>query len=273
MKRSAGIILAGLLVVFSAWPAGAPVRWIRDLKQGTEAARESGRPILIDFWADWCEPCKKMDAEVYGDPAIGAAVQKKFVTVRINFDMQPELARAYRVEALPHLVVTDSLGTELIHHRGILDSVAMASLVEALPAEVMDLNRLDQAVRQDRNDVTNLLGMARKLRESGFYESSGEYYGRALKEAPKNTATREPILREMALNYLELKDGSRAAPVLERYLREIRANEHTPECLLKLAESYILTAQRGKAETAARKLESEYPLTAEARQVRSLLMR
>ena len=67
-----------------------------------EVVKESKVPVLINFWADWCGPCK-MFAPVFDE--VAAELEGKAVVGKINVDEEPDLARAYRVMSIPTLVV------------------------------------------------------------------------------------------------------------------------------------------------------------------------
>ncbi len=65
---------------------------------GLLAASASAQPVLYDFYADWCGPCRSMTATVDRLAAEGCVVQ------RVNVDRQPELAAQYHVQTIPCFV-------------------------------------------------------------------------------------------------------------------------------------------------------------------------
>jgi thioredoxin 1 len=67
----------------------------------TEKVLQSNKPILVDFWAEWCGPCH-MIAPVLEEIAAG---QDKLDIVKLNVDENPETAAAYRITSIPALHV------------------------------------------------------------------------------------------------------------------------------------------------------------------------
>ena len=63
---------------------------------------KSNKPVLIDFWASWCGPCKMLS------PVISQIAEKyegKVKVGKVNVDNEPELADAFRVSSIPMIAV------------------------------------------------------------------------------------------------------------------------------------------------------------------------
>lgn len=63
---------------------------------------QSDRPVLVDFWAEWCAPCRKVEPVL---EEIANELGDKVSIVKLNIDENPETARAYRVMSVPTLTV------------------------------------------------------------------------------------------------------------------------------------------------------------------------
>ena len=139
------------LAVFAIWVAmmvgsshlgcGAvdhgPIPWMSSLQKAQETAAAEGKPVFVDFYADWCGPCREMLATTYKDPRV-VSLASRFVPVLVNVDENQKLAAKYGVQAIPTTVFMDGRGTvltTLVGYHGPDDFLAVAGRIlgEARP--------------------------------------------------------------------------------------------------------------------------------------------
>jgi len=89
--------------------------WFEDDFQGASAeAENSGKPLLIDMYADWCGPCRTLGEEYFTSDEM-KPVLSSFVLLRIDVD-NPDMAQyaqQYSVSAIPCVVIANADGTEI----------------------------------------------------------------------------------------------------------------------------------------------------------------
>src|SRR6476660_2550871 len=78
-----------------------------DMKAVTDATftsevLKSDKPVLVDFWADWCQPCSKVEPLL---SEIAREMGDKVTVVKLDIDANPEVTRAYQVLSVPTLTV------------------------------------------------------------------------------------------------------------------------------------------------------------------------
>ncbi len=90
------------------------------LSGAMDDARSSGKYIFMDFYTDYCPPCKMMDKEVFTNRELANYLNSNFVNVKVNGGKTDgaNLASLYQVRAYPTLIFTDAHGNEIMRKEG-----------------------------------------------------------------------------------------------------------------------------------------------------------
>ena len=93
--------------------------WKKEVLQADE-------PVLVDFWASWCPPCRAMDPTI-------EALARDFKVCKVNVDTNQELASRYGISSIPALLIFRN-GEIVARHVGVTPD---ATLRTELAAESM----------------------------------------------------------------------------------------------------------------------------------------
>jgi thiol:disulfide interchange protein DsbD len=112
----AGLVMATLLI--GGWVIRGPgVTWRPYSGESLSEARGTEKPVIIDFTADWCAPCRELDEVTFHDPEIVKQAKRDFVMIKVDLTrkgnpVHEKLLRQYEVKGVPTVVFLDREGRE-----------------------------------------------------------------------------------------------------------------------------------------------------------------
>ncbi len=93
-------------------PKASATHWHANLDEALAAAEKSGKPVLVDFYAEWCGPCKRLAKTVLDNPE-HTDLMASFEAVRVDIDRNRELAEKYQVQSIPDVRILDAESNEI----------------------------------------------------------------------------------------------------------------------------------------------------------------
>ncbi|HEX2677497.1 MAG TPA: thioredoxin [Polyangiales bacterium] len=118
----------------------------------------AGVPVLVDLYADWCQPCKQLTPIL---EQLSGELQGKIKIVRVDVEKSPLLARSFRVQSIPMLVLI-AQGRPVDQIVGLVDKNTILQMVqpylpaaadEVTPKDLQQLLRMGRAVPVDVRDA------------------------------------------------------------------------------------------------------------------------
>jgi YHS domain-containing protein len=110
-----GVVFGGCLLAgwCSQAAAADQISWCVDFRTACGLAAEQHRLVLLHFSKDPCEPCRKVENQVFSQPQVGEAVAQNYVPVHVDAAKDPQLVSRYQIKMFPTDVIVTPSGLEV----------------------------------------------------------------------------------------------------------------------------------------------------------------
>lgn len=96
---------------------GGKIEWVSSHAEGLRLARDSGKPVMIFFTADWCAPCVDLKRYVFSDGRVVTA-SRRLINVYIDADKDYDTLATYKVRGIPAVFFLDPKGEIITRFTG-----------------------------------------------------------------------------------------------------------------------------------------------------------
>ncbi len=182
--------------------------WESSYEKGMQQAAQTGKPVFIDFYTDWCGWCKKLDSQVYTDGDVQNLAQQ-MICIKVDCDRDKATAQHYQVDGYPTLIFLSSSGTVIRKQVGFADKPRVIEfLKEAITKGKGQpkVNHVTASTSAEPTHVQDQVGKAEqfyklgvKMEQLGRKPQAINFYSKAAELAPNSLVGRKARARIQVL--------------------------------------------------------------------------
>ncbi len=142
-------------------------------KEVLEKAQQTNKPIFVDFYAQWCSPCRMMDKDIFPLEEVGKVFNANFVCYKVDSENGEgiNLAKQYEVRFIPSYLFLRPDGSQFYRNSGSMNAkrfIAESGKALALMSDPKPINIWDKEYADKKNDPTFLLEYMEKRSKLGM---------------------------------------------------------------------------------------------------------
>ncbi len=271
-----------LALLLASHPLEAPaqpllaIKWEKKFEEAARKARRANKPLVVDFWAEWCGWCHRLDRTTYADPAVVRRVQDGFVAVKVNVEgsrRELEVAARYRVGArLPVILFLSPQGRQLFRIDGYQGPGQFPRTLEVARQVANRVAGWELALEANPDDAAAALRLGRHLYEQEYFDDAQALLRQAVAHDSDASVTER---REARMLLAILAHTSRDFGEAERLVKEALSlgpdADEQPRLLFVLGRTYVSSGNQEAAVETFEVIVRKFPQSPMAQMARETL--
>jgi thioredoxin-like negative regulator of GroEL len=269
-------LIGAIAILVLGGASGAPaIRWEHSFEEAVRKAKSSRKPLLVDFWAEWCGWCHRLDRTTYLDPRV-VRMSEDFVAVKINTEgssQESAIAARYEVSSLPTIAFLSPGGRQILRIQGYQGPGQFPTSLDAAKEIGAKVMTWETGLEKNPAEASALIGLGVHLFEQEDYAGSRELLRKAVKvdaQVPAVDRKHARLLLAMIMDY-DRKHAD-AESLLKEALAVQPAGEYDPKLFYLLGKTYASWGKAQQARDAFKHVLDDYPQSYIAQKAREALI-
>lgn len=264
-----------LFIILIALPVSAEkINWLHTYSGALAKAHLENKPVMIDFYADWCKWCKVLDQKTFPHKNV-VAYADDFVFAKIDGEAKNnrKLLTRYQINSFPRILFLDDEGLVIGEVKGFMEGPAFAEKMTESYENWQELSELKANAKKNQN-LESIFNLASIYLKSGLPEKAQEKYEFIIDEDPKNQKdfTDDSTLN-LGIAHAQQSNFTKAEEHFSTYINQYFNEERTDEAYFFLGLTYMELNQTENAKEHLEKVVELYPSSPLAKQAQQFLYR